>query len=148
LAAAPNLMARALQALARREHSRQELQDKLQRFEENPGELSAVLDQLEKHGWLSEQRYVEQLTGVRRRKFGAARIVSELRGKGVSEEALEKAQVELGAGEIEAARAVWKKKFGVLPEGLKEKARQARFLAGRGFSAEVVHAVLKLARDD
>ena len=148
MAAAPSLMARALAALARREYSRQELRDKLQRFEENPGELEAVFEQLEKRGWLSEQRYVEQLTGVRRRKFGAARIVSELRGKGVSEEALEKAQAALNAGEIAAARAVWKKKFGTPAGSLKEKGRQARFLAGRGFSAEVVHAVLKLPLDE
>ena len=106
------------------------------------------LDELEKRGWLSEKRFVEQLTTVRRRKYGADRIVRELREKGVSGEVLESSRAALLAGEIDAARAVWNKKFGQIPGTLEEKARQQRFLAGRGFSAEAVRAVLKKSRDD
>jgi regulatory protein len=143
LATVPSLRARALKALGRREHSRQELQAKLLPFAEVPDELDALLDELEKRGWLSEARFVEQLTTTRRRKFGAARIVHELREKGVSDDAISAAQAQLKAGEVEAARTVWKKKFGKLPRSLQERGKQARFLAGRGFSAEVVHKVLK-----
>jgi regulatory protein len=143
LATAPNLRARALKALGRREHSRKELQAKLQPFAEDLDELDTLLDELEKRGWLSEARFVEQLTTTRRRKFGAARIVHELREKGVSDDAISAAQAQLKAGEVEAARAVWTKKFGKLPRSLQERGKQARFLAGRGFSAEVVHQVLK-----
>ena len=141
--APPTLRARALKALARREHSRQELQVKLQPFAENPDELGLLLDDLEKRGWLSEARFVEQLTTVRRRRFGAARILQELREKGVSEAALAAARSGLKGSELEAARAVWKKKFGTLPVSLDERAKQSRFLASRGFSAEVVHQVLR-----
>ena len=137
------MRARALKALARREHSRQELQAKLQPHAEDPAEIEPLLDDLEKRGWLSEARFVEQLTTVRRRRFGAARILYELREKGVSEAALAAAQSRLKDGEVESARAVWKKKFGSLPTSLEERARQARFLAGRGFSAEAVHTVLR-----
>jgi regulatory protein len=143
LATVPSLRARALKALGRREHSRLELQAKLQPFAENPDELDALLDELEKRGWLSEARFVEQLTTTRRRKFGAARIVHELREKGVSDDAISAANAQLKAGEVEAARAVWKKKFGKLPRSLQERGKQARFLAGRGFSGEVVRQVLK-----
>lgn len=143
MATAPSLRVRALKALGRREHSRQELQAKLQPFAENPDEVDALLDELEKRGWLSEARFVEQLTITRRRKFGAARIVHELREKGVSDGAISAAKVQLKAGEVEAARAVWKKKFGKLPRSLQERGKQARFLASRGFSAEAVHQVLK-----
>ena len=143
MANVPSLRARALNALGRREHSRQELQAKLQPFAENPDELDTLLDELEKRGWLSEARFVEQLTTTRRRKFGAARIVHELRQKGVSDDAISAAQAQLKAGEVEAARAVWTKKFGKLPRSPQERGKQARFLAGRGFSAEVVHQVLK-----
>jgi regulatory protein len=144
----PSLRDRALKALARREHSRQELQARLQPFAENAHELEFVLDDLEKRGWLSEARFVEQLTTVRRRRFGAARILHELREKGVSETALAAAQSQLKDSEVDAARAVWKKKFGSLPTTLEERAKQARFLAGRGFSAEIVHAVLKKSCED
>jgi regulatory protein len=143
LATVPSLRTRALKALGRREHSRQELRAKLQPFAEDPHELDMLLDELEKRGWLSEARFVEQLTTTRRRKFGAARIVHELRKKGVSDDAISAAQVQLKAGEMEAARAVWKKKFGKLPRSLQERGKQTRFLASRGFPAEVVHQVLK-----
>jgi regulatory protein len=138
-----SLRARALKALARREHTRQELQAKLQPFAEDPDELEPLLDDLEKRGWLSEARFVEQLTTVRRRRFGAARILNELREKGVSEGALAAARSRLKDSEIDAARAVWKKKFGSLPTTLQERAKQSRFLASRGFSAEVVRKVLR-----
>ena len=143
-----SLRERALKALARREHTRQELHAKLQPFAEEAGELEPLLDDLEKRGWLSEARFVEHVTTVRRRKFGAARILHELREKGVSDSALAAARSRLKDSEVDAARAVWKNKFGGLPSTLKERARQSRFLAGRGFSAEVVHAVLKKARED
>ena len=142
-APSPSLRARALKALGRREHSRQELHAKLQPFAENPDELDTLLRELEERGWLSEARFVEQVTTTRRRKFGAARIVHELREKGVSDDAISTAQAQLKAGEVEAARAVWTKKFGKLPRSLQERGKQARFLASRGFSAEVVRQVLK-----
>ncbi len=142
-APSPSLRVRALKALGRREYSRQELRAKLQPFAEDPDELDVLLDELEKRGWLSEARFVEQLTTTRRRKFGAARIVQELRERGVSDDAISAVHAQLKAGEVEAARAAWKKKFGKLPASLQEKAKQARFLAGRGFPSEVVHQVLK-----
>ena len=138
-----NLRARALKALARREHTRQELQAKLLPFADDPDELEPLLDDLEKRGWLSEARFVEQLTTMRRRRFGAARILHELREKGVSDTALASAQSQLKDSEVDAARAVWKKRFGNLPTTLEERAKQSRFLASRGFSAEVVRKVLR-----
>jgi regulatory protein len=144
-AASPkSLRARALKALAQREHSRDELAAKLRPFAERPEEIGALLDDLEKRGWLSEARFVEQLTVVRRRRFGAARILHELRDKGVSSATLEALRPQLKNSEVETARAVWNKKFGKLPATLAERAKQARFLASRGFSAEVVHQVLRM----
>jgi len=99
-------------------------------------------------GWLSEARFVEQFTIVRRRKFGAGRILHELREKGVSEPAIEAARSRLKDSETEAARAVWRKKFGVLPRTLEERGKQSRFLASRGFSSETVRAVLKGGAED
>ena len=110
--------------------------------------MESLLDDLEKRGWLSESRFVEQLTVVRRRKFGAARILHELREKGVSAAAIEAAQSQLKGGEVEAARSVWKRKFGSLPQTLEERGKQARFLASRGFSPETVRTVLKGGGDE
>jgi regulatory protein len=51
--------------------------------------------------------------------------------------------------ELNAAREVWLKKFGVLPQDQKEKAKQVRFLQSRGFSMVVIFKVLRVtALDD
>ena len=141
------LRERALKALGRREHTRQELRVKLGEFAESVEQLDSLLDDLERRGWLSEARFVEQLTLRRRSRFGAARILHEMREKGVSEAGVEAAQPRLRNSEAQAARAVWQKKFGNPPASLQEKAKQARFLAGRGFSPEAVNAVLKSLRE-
>jgi regulatory protein len=48
----------------------------------------------------------------------------------------------LGATELERARGVWRKKFSHPPVDVSERAKQARFLAGRGFDGEVIRRVL------
>ncbi|MBL8303415.1 MAG: RecX family transcriptional regulator, partial [Ideonella sp.] len=45
-------------------------------------------------------------------------------------------------------RAVWQRRFGAAPADPREAARQARFLAGRGYSAEVVRRVLRDAANE
>jgi regulatory protein len=48
---------------------------------------------------------------------------------------------------VERAREVWRRKFGSPPADAAERAKQARFLAARGFGGEAVRRVLN-ARDD
>ena len=143
----PSLQERALKLLARREHTRRELGRKLAAHAEDPAELEQVLDGLEARGWLSESRVAEQLIHARRRRFGARRIEHELRERGVSEEAVAAALPELREGELEAARVVWHRKFARQPKGRAERARQVRFLQGRGFDLEVIFKVIK-GRDE
>ena len=129
--------------LARREYSRPELARKLAPFAENPEDIPGLLDDFERRGWLSERRVVEQVLASRRRRFGAQRIAHELRGKGLSDAAIAGAQLQLLESELETARAVWQKKFGALPANAREKARQMRFLQGRGFSLDIIRRLLR-----
>jgi regulatory protein len=138
---------RALGFLARREHSRLELKRKLAPHAEDEAEVDALLEDFQKRGWLSEKRYTEQVVHARRGKYGAQRIVQELREKGVGEEAIGAALPELKDSELETARAVWAKKFGQPPVDAKDKARQVRFLASRGFSQEVIWKVLRMEKE-
>jgi regulatory protein len=141
---AESLRARALRFLARREHSRVELARKLAPHAEDPVEVERVLDDFEQRGWLSERRVVEQVVHAKRRRFGARRIENELRQKGVSEEAMAAALSGLKSGELEAAREVWRRKFGdTRARGPADRARQVRFLQGRGFDLEVIFKVIK-----
>jgi len=145
----PNLRAKALALLARREHSRQELEHKLAAFAPDPVDLAAILDDFERRGWLSERRFAEQVIHARRRRFGGPRIRQELLAKGVAEDIVSETVAGLAAGELDAARAIWQKKFGTVPGSAADRARQIRFLQGRGFAMGVIMQVLKgRATDD
>ena len=138
----PSLRARTLRLLARREHSRLELARKLARYTEDEDEVRRLLDDFEREGWLSERRVVEQTAVSRRRRFGTWRITHELREKGISEDAIGAALSQLKDSELAAAREVWRRKFGAPPANARDKARQIRFLQGRGFDFDVIRRVL------
>jgi regulatory protein len=142
-----SLRVRALRMLARREYSRLELEKRLSSDDTDEAEVLAVLDDFEQKGWLSERRLVDAVVQTRRKRFGTAKVLQELKGKGVSEDGLEQAREALRKGELETARSVWARKFGNKPSSLSERAKQSRFLAGRGFSQDVIRKVLDLAED-
>ncbi len=134
--------------LARREHTRRELTRKLAPFTENAAEIPGLLDDFERRGWLSEERVVEQVLVSRRRRFGAQRIVHELREKGISNALLANAREKLQQSELETARDLWRRKFKVAPSDARERARQMRFLQGRGFGVDVIRKVVSGNDDD
>ena len=136
-----SLRERALNLLARREHSRAELARKLSPHGE-ADEIAALLDKLEQRKQLSDARYTESLMHSRAGKYGSRRLAHELREKGVSEALIADAVDGAREGDLDAARAAWLKKFGVLPGDAKGRARQYRFLLGRGFPSEVVRRVI------
>jgi regulatory protein len=70
------------------------------------------------------------------------RLRQELQAKGVSPELVAQAMTDLKGSELARARAVWQKKFGLLASSGAERHKQARFLASRGFSGEVVRQVV------
>ena len=150
-----SLRARALQYLARREYSRAELRKKLlpqvqddddfeQAFNSSSSvNLDKLLDDLTARGWLSDERAATQLVHAKRSRFGTQRITHELRQKGIAEELISAVLPELKKSELETAREVWLKKFGVPPQDQKEKAKQMRFLQSRGFSMDAIFKVLR-----
>jgi len=133
--------------LARREHSTQELRDKLlaRGFEDD--EITPALQTLSREGLLSDERFTESFIHSRmERGSGPVKIRAELRQRGVAEEIITDWLDERDRVWLERAEAVRRKKFGsALPGDYQEKARQARFLQYRGFSAEQTRRVL---RDD
>lgn len=131
-----------MQFLARREYSRTELHAKLLTYASLDDNVEALLDDLIKRGWLSDERAAEQMLAARRSRFGLQRIAHEMRQKGIAEELISAVVPGLKEGEMEAARTVWQKKFGVTPQDEKEKARQVRFLQSRGFALDVIFKVL------
>ena len=153
-----SLKARALQWLAQREQSRVELRRKLlphaQIEAADAGTaratVEALLDWLEAHKYLSAERFVESRVQARSARFGNLRIRSELKQHALALPP-EAAQA-LAETEIDRAAKLCERKFGELstaataPVTPAARAKQARFLAGRGFSPDTIHRVLRRAR--
>ncbi len=141
-----SLKGRALRALAGRDYSRVELERKLASFETEPGQLAKALDELQAKGFLDEQRAADSLAHRRGQKLGTARVVQEMKARGIDAEAIAQTASQLKATELERAREVWRKKFGQTPVDANERSKQMRFLITRGFSAETIRRVV--AHDD
>jgi regulatory protein len=142
------LRARALALVARREMSRAELRKKLEPLAESMAELDSLLDELAQSRLQSDSRYAEALVHTRARRFGAARIAAELREKGVAPELVDGAMTALRGDEEARALATWRRKFPAPETSREERAKQGRFLLGRGFSAEVVRRIVDGKIDD
>ncbi|TRM55061.1 recombination regulator RecX [Achromobacter sp. LC458] len=138
----PSLKMRAVGYLSRREHAREELARKLFAYAEDADEIDSVLDALEKEGWLSTERFAQSLVHRRASRQGAARIVQELRQHGVDDTQVAELREQLRATEYDRALEVWKKRFDAKPPDRTAYAKQARFLASRGFAHDVIRRIL------
>lgn len=134
---------KAMDLLARREHSRLELERKLAARNFDPELVRAVLDELEQDGLLSAERFAESFVASRYAKGqGPYRIRRELAERGV----------ESASGVIDDRRFDWDalaratrvKRFGAAPPAdIRDKARQVRFLEYRGFGHEQIKRALE-----
>jgi regulatory protein len=166
-----SLKARALQLLAQREHSRIELRRKLLAYAgqeaaaaaksgasaepmgtaafarrvlptpEMEASIEALLDWLASNQHLSETRFVEARVHTRAVRQGNLRIRQELARHGL-QLAPDEAQA-LEESEFARARQVWARKFEAPASDAAGRARQVRFLAGRGFSSDVIRRLVR-----
>jgi regulatory protein len=108
--------------------------------------VEALLDWLESHHYLDETRFVESRLHARSGRYGNLRIRQELAQHGVVLSDNDAAA--LKNSELARARDVWSRKFGDVPADPAARAKQMRFLAGRGFSPEVIRRVVRGGEDD
>jgi regulatory protein len=133
---------RALRLLARREHCRSELCEKLLAQAEG-GEVDALLDQLEASGLLSDRRFAESYVAARRGRYGMLRLRRALHGKGVAHALIDEVLAAESGDDLALARQLWQRKFPAPPNDAREYARQARFLQSRGFAGDLVRRILR-----
>lgn len=136
---------RAMDLLARREHSRYELYNKLRQkgFESN--EIEAALERLLSDGLLDDARFAESYVRYRAQAgFGPLRICLELRERGIEESVINDLINQPEIDWEKHLRAAWLKKYNQLePFGSKAYAAQLRFLTQRGFAPETIHKILQ-----
>jgi regulatory protein len=139
------LKVRALRYLVRREHSRAELARKLAPRADSQETLESVLEFLLSKKLLSNERFAEARAQSLARKYGAARIRQDLKARGVADEISEK--VSSGLNDLERAKAILERKYRQPCHTREERARRARFLQSRGFSLDVIRALVLRAED-
>ena len=131
---------KAMDLLARREHSAFELRQKLKLREFDSDAIELALERLQKDNLQSDSRFTESYINHRcNAGLGPIKIVNELRQKGVSDELISQHMSVLSIDWEDQLERQRMKKYGEeIPTDYKQKIKQARFLQNRGFSPESV----------
>jgi regulatory protein len=135
---------KAMDLLARREHSRDELCRKLEKAGFDAEIAFDAIARLGDEGLQSDERFVESFVQSRiNQGKGPARIRAELGQKGVVDAIIDRALETSGADWYALAGEIRAGKFGTeLPSEFKEKARQMRFLQYRGFESDHIQSAV------
>ena len=135
---------KSLDLVSRREHSRHELMQKLdKRYPATSPIIEEVLDKLEINKILDDERFAEMYLNSRARKgFGPKKIEMELNSRRVNSLFISNA-IEAYETWLENAQKVLKKKFkDQKPMDYQSKMKQKQFLFSRGFSTPIIDKVL------
>ena len=135
----------AMDLLSRREHSEQELRQKLKTREHGLDEIDEVLLALQQDRLQSDTRFTESYVNHRvNAGVGPLKIRYELRQKGIDDSLANEFLEPLSAQWDEIMEQQRIRKYGAaIPADYRESMKQARFLQNRGFSGE---AVMRLFR--
>ena len=135
---------KAMDYLARREHGRGELLDKLTRFGFDPDVADEAVSRLVDDGLQSDSRFAEAFVRSRiTQGKGPVKIRSDLRARGLAPAAIDIALEEADEDWYALAVDVRLKKFGPdAPSEFRDKAKQMRFLQSRGFEPDQVQAAV------
>ena len=131
---------KAMDLLARREHSEQELRQKLQSREFDSQQIDEAIHSLLRDGLLSDERFTESYVNHRfNAGMGPVKIRYELRQKGVADELADLYLETFEDRWDELMRQLRQRKYGAaIPGDYAARMKQARFLQNRGFSPESV----------
>ena len=127
-------------SLSRSILSTAKLREKLtKKFPENPEEITAVCEELNRVGVLNDAKFAENFARNRAGR-GARQIIFELRTKGIAESLAREVLREMNFSETEQLRAAAARKLKSLQNFSAEKQREklTRFLSSRGFSFDEI----------
>jgi regulatory protein len=135
---------KAMDYLARREHGRAELLNKLSNFGFDADAADDAVAQLVEDNLQSDTRFVEAFISSRiNQGKGPVKIRADLGERGIGSGVIENGLEEADQDWYASACLVREKKFGVeRPTDFNEKARQMRFLQSRGFNSDQIQAAV------
>lgn len=142
---AKTIRIKAMDLLARREHSVKELLRKLSERYEETELIADVVRQLSEDNLVSDSRFAEMYIRSRiGRQFGPVKIKNDLRERGVSEDKIRFALNEANQNWLQLIQELSDKKYGkTLPSEAKETAKRMRFFQSRGFDTECIRSVFQ-----
>ena len=128
----------AMDLLARREHSRRELRQKLMKRFDDEGIVDDQLGLLARENLQSDERYAASFLRQRvGRGYGPSRIRQEMRHKGIGDSDIDAALKVEVIDWFARAKETYQRKFGCKPpNGIKDKAKRSRFMQYRGFEVD------------
>ena len=134
-----------LQYLMRREHSQQELLQKVSAKGFARQDIMPVLEELIEQGLQSNARFAESYARSRVHKgFGPLRIQAELQQRGAGDCHFEMAVDDIADSWENLLEQVYRKKYGIEASlDNKEKFKRSRFLQQRGFPNDMVYRLFK-----
>jgi len=143
----------AVAALGRRMRTVAELKRLMRARVEDPESeyaetlVELVIRRLKDQGYLNDSKYAAYYSSMRRdnQKFGRARVIAELKTRGVHGTVIDKAVDDAfgGVSEEKLAREYLKKKRMEKPKDQKETARIFRQLVRAGFGSRTIFSILK-----
>jgi len=143
-----SVRATAIRMLARREHGRTELAQRLKMRGAPAAEVESVLDELQQLGLLSDSRYAHSLVTQMTGRYAKRAIVHTMRKRRVATDAVADVDAELGAIDDESdARAILARRYPDPPADDRELARQVRFLQARGYALSLILRIVRERRD-
>lgn len=137
---APSAINAAIGLLARREHSAQELRQKLQKKGLSKDDVAVAVLACQERGYQSDMRFCEQFCRLRiQQGYGPIRIEQELKARGIAAPLIE---LTVHGHTIDwdniVLQLIQKKTKGKLLSNLQERLKIKRYLYYRGFPAELI----------
>ncbi len=141
-------VAAAVGLLSRRDHSREELKQKLRSRGFVVSEIETAISRVDDWGYLNDARFAEGFVRYRSaRGLGPIRLANELRERGVASELIRQTLAEAEQDWFTLCLEVCERKFGSpLPTDFKARAKVQRYLAYRGFDMEQIRYALESLR--
>ena len=132
---------KAVELLARREHSRRELFVKLTTRGFNEAEIESALNEAKQKGWQSDERFVESfIHSLQLKGQGPVKIAYALCEKGIDESLVNQFINEHDQVWHDLLAEVRIKKFGTdMPLDYEQSVPQKKFLLNRGFNLEKIN---------
>ena len=97
---------------------------------------------------VSESRAAASVLNGQGQRYGSRRLRQTLQAKGIAPELVAATLQAARSTELERALEVWRRRFGERAADMQARAKQMRFLAGRGFDGDVIRRVVQGSDDE